>query len=170
MSASASTDSGSGQPCLEVIDPDQALARQALRAYIADVASRWYGRPATDEEVEAALVEHPSGDLRPPEGQFLIARLGTALLGCAGLRVLGAGVGEVKRVHVAPPARGQGLGRRLMLRVEDLARDQKIHTLRLDTRTDLIESRGLYASLGYVDVPAFNGGPYAQHWLSKSLP
>lgn len=169
MSGSSSTDGDDPVISMEVVDPEDLLARQALRAYIDDVASRWYQRPATAEEIEDALREHPSRDLRPPEGLFLIVRQGTGVLGCGGLRLLGAGVGEIKRLHVSPRARGQGLGRRLMLRLEELARERDVHTLRLDTRTDLVEARALYASLGYLDVPAFNGGPYAQHWLSKPL-
>ena len=41
--------------------------------------------------------------------------------------------------------------------------------LRLDTRSDLVEARGLYAALGYQEVPAFDGGPYAEHWFTKTL-
>ena len=41
--------------------------------------------------------------------------------------------------------------------------------LPLDTRHDLVESRRLYATLGYEEVPAFNGGRYAEHRLAKPL-
>jgi hypothetical protein len=41
--------------------------------------------------------------------------------------------------------------------------------LRLETRHDLVESRRLYAALGYEEVPAFNHGRYAEHWFAKSL-
>ena len=155
---------------VEVVDPVGSVARRALRAHMDDIASRWYGRPATTEEIDRGLVEHPSDDLRAPDGLFLVAQQGPTVLGCAGLRFLGEGVGEVTRVYVAPPARGKGLGRRLMLRLEQLARERRVQTLRLDTRSDLVEARAMYASLGYVEVPAFNKGPFAQHWFSKTLP
>ncbi|MFJ1539801.1 hypothetical protein ACIODS_14790 [Micromonospora chalcea] len=41
--------------------------------------------------------------------------------------------------------------------------------IRLDTRSDLVESRALYARHGYREIPAFTSGPYAQHWFEKSL-
>ncbi len=44
-----------------------------MRAYICDVASSYYRRPATTAEVQAALVQHPSDDLVPPTGLFLVA-------------------------------------------------------------------------------------------------
>ena len=50
---------------ITVMPPASAAARQVLRAYFAEVASRYYGRPATDEEVAAAMREEPSDDLTP---------------------------------------------------------------------------------------------------------
>ena len=132
-----------------VVDPACAVARQALRAHMDDIASRWYGRPASTEEVDAGLVLYASQDLRLPDGLLLVARNGPAVLGCAGLRLVGGGVGEITRVHVARTARRQGLGRRLMLRLEHLAREHRVQTLRLDTRSDLVEARAMYATLGY---------------------
>lgn len=134
-----------------------------------DLASRWYGRRATDREIEAALRDDPSDDLVAPEGAFLVARRDEAVLGCAGLRVLPGGVGEVKRVFVVPRARGEGLARRLMLQLEEIARRRGLRTLRLDTRSDLVEARRLYGALGYAEVPAFNDGKYAAHWFAKAM-
>lgn len=133
------------------------------------MVSRYQGRPATPSEVDEVLAAEPSDDLAPPFGAFLVARAGDTALGCAGLRLMGEGVGEVKRVFVTPLARGTGLGTRLMLELEAVARRLDVRTLRLDTRHDLVEARGLYAALGYQEVPAFNAGPYAEHWFAKPL-
>jgi GNAT superfamily N-acetyltransferase len=154
---------------IEVVAPDALAACQILRSYVADVASRYYGRPARDEEIDASLREDTSSDLAPPSGVFLLARQRSEVLGCAGLRWLPQGVGEVKRLFVAPGARGHGLGARLMGELERIARGQGLSVLRLDTRHDLVESRRLYAGLGYEEVPAFNRGRYAEHWLAKPL-
>ena len=155
---------------IERAAPSDAAARGALWAYLDDVASRWYGRPATDEEIATALLGDPSDDLVAPHGAFLIAWRRGAVVGCGGLRLLADGVAEVKRVFVAPSARGRGLGRRLMLELEELAQAEGVHTLRLDTRSDLIEARALYAALGYFEVPPFNDGRFAEHWSAKGLP
>jgi GNAT superfamily N-acetyltransferase len=152
-----------------VVAPDASAASQILRLYINDVASRYYGRQATDDEIDAALREDPSIDLAPPSGAFLVASQRGVVLGCAGMRFLPERVGEVKRLFVAPAARGRGLGARLMGELETIARGHAVSVLRLDTRHDLVESRRLYATLGYVEVPAFNDGRYAEHWLAKSL-
>lgn len=158
-----------GDVLVERAAPSDVAARSALWAYTDDVASRWYGRPATDEEIAAAVRDDPSGDLVAPHGAFLIARREGAVVGCGGVRLLANGIGEVKRLFVTPGARGQGLGRRLMLELETVARAEGVQTLRLDTRSDLVEARALYAALGYVEVPAFNDGRYAEHWFAKDV-
>jgi len=37
------------------------------------------------------------------------------------------------------------------------------------TRSSSRKPHPLYATLGYEEVPAFNGGRYAEHWLAKPL-
>ena len=139
--------------------PASAAARQVMRAYFAEVASRYYGRPATDEEVAAAMREEPSDDLTPPGGLLLVAVQDGAVLGCAGLRLLPGGIGEVTRVFVMPAARRRGLGSRLLDELETRARDHQVTTLRLDTRRDLVEARRLYPRHGYRETTPFSHGP-----------
>lgn len=152
------------------VDPASASADQAVRAYLHDVASRYYGRPATAGELEAALSEHPTDDLVAPHGAFLVATTGADVVcGCVALARVGPDVGEVRRLHVAAAFRRVGLGRRLMEEVEHRARDMGLVELRLDTRDDLVESQRLYESLGYVETPPHSCGPYAERWYSKTL-
>jgi ribosomal protein S18 acetylase RimI-like enzyme len=105
-------------------------------------------RQATDEEIEASRREDPSINLALPSGVFLVARQRYVVLRCAGLRLLPERVGEVKRLLVAPAARGRGLEAHLMGELERIASGHCLSVLRLDTRHDLVESRRLYAALG----------------------
>jgi len=75
----------------------------------------------------------------------------------------------VTRVFVEPAARGQGVGRLLMQELERQCRELGLDELRLDTRTDLVEARSLYASRGFVEGEAHNTDPYANHWFRKEL-
>lgn len=154
---------------IAVSSPAAREARQILRAYFNDVASRYYGRPATEAEIAAAMREESSDDLAPPRGLLLVAREKEHALGCAGLRLLPGHAAEVTRVYVVPAARRHGLGSRLLDCLEQHARQRQISTLRLDTRRDLIEARRLYARHGYREVAPFSSGPYADHWFEKTL-
>ena len=56
-----------------------------------------------------------------------------------------------------------------MAEIERLARERGLRELRLDTRSDLVESRRLYERIGYREVPRFGENPYAAHWFAKRL-
>jgi ribosomal protein S18 acetylase RimI-like enzyme len=158
------------EPAIIVVAPAADEARQILRAYFDDVTTRYYGRQASQEEISAAMRDEPSDDLELPRGLLVVARADGNVLGCAGLRLLRGQIAEVTRVFVVPAARRRGLGSRLLDCLEDHARQHRISTLRLDTRSDLLEARRLYARHGYREAPQFSSGPYADYWYEKALP
>ncbi|KAA5827187.1 GNAT family N-acetyltransferase [Saccharopolyspora hirsuta] len=133
------------------------------------MASRYYGRPATDAEVDEAIAEDPNEGLHPPTGVFLVVRDGAEPVGCVGIRELEPGIAELKRMYVKPQVRGRGAGVRLLSEAEQHAQRLGYRAIRLDTRNDLVEARGLYAKQGYREIPAYNDGPYAEHWFEKVL-
>lgn len=49
------------------------------------------------------------------------------------------------------------------------ARAAGVHTVRLDTRSDLVEARALYARHGYAEIPCYTDSPYADHCFAKRL-
>jgi len=158
------------QIVIERVAPVSPAAQHVLRAYTDEVASRYYGRQASEDEIDAALRDDPSDFLVSPTGVFLIARQPDgSIAGCAGMHLLPDRVGEVKRVYIVPAARGCGVAARLMAKVETIGREHGVTTLRLDTRADLVEARRFYARMGFVEIPAYNDGPYAEHWLAKAL-
>jgi GNAT superfamily N-acetyltransferase len=151
------------------VPPGSADGCAVLAAYFRDIVARYHGRPATADEVAAAMAAEPSDDLSPPGGLLLVARQAGTVMGCAGLRLLPAGIGEVTRVFVAPEARRRGVGVLLMGAVEAAAREHGLSTLRLDTGSHLTEAQQLYARIGYREVPAFNDGRFSDRWYEKSL-
>ncbi|MFD7861731.1 GNAT family N-acetyltransferase [Streptomyces sp. NPDC059783] len=146
--------------------PDAALLR---RDYYDEVASRYWGRPATAREIDEGLTDDGAELLAPPTGAFVVGRLDGRAEACAGLVLGDAGTAELTRVFVRPGARGTGGGGLLLAAVEELARTAGVRLLRLDTRSDLVEARGLYAKHGYREVPAFHHRQYAEHWFAKEL-
>ncbi|MFK0045604.1 GNAT family N-acetyltransferase [Streptomyces sp. NPDC090741] len=146
--------------------PDATALR---RAYYAEVAGRYWKRPATEAEIDEGLRDDPADGLVPPTGHFVVGRLEGTPRACGGIRLLDPVTAELTRVYVDPRARGTGGGAALLTALEAAARALGAGRIRLDTRSDLVEARALYARQGYTEIPAYNAGQYAEHWFGKPL-
>lgn len=107
-----------------------------------------------DFSVELAALP---GKYAPPRGELLLARdnAGQAL-GCVGLRPLAAaGCCEMKRLYLAPKARGTGLGRTLAEAIVQRAREIGYSELRLDTLASMAPAIGLYRQMGFAEIEPY---------------
>ena len=109
-------------------------------------------------------------DFSPPHGMSLVGYdvAGTAVCG-GGVKPLGDGAAEIKRMYVVPGARRRGLGRLLLGALEDAARDLGYSTVRLDTGPRQPRAQALYEAAGYRPIGNFNGNPVASYWGEKRL-
>lgn len=148
-------------------DPAGEDARHCLGEYYAELARRFPGG------FDVALSRDPdAADMRRPRGGFLLAISDGLPLGCVGLKGSGSSggaVAEIKRLWIAPCARGLGLARRLMASVEATARDLGIAVLRLDTNSALHEAAALYRAEGWTEIARFNDDPYPDLFFEKHL-
>jgi DNA-binding MarR family transcriptional regulator/GNAT superfamily N-acetyltransferase len=145
-------------------DPRHPDARSCLRAYFSELGQRF------DTGFDPARsIPASDGELTPPAGLLLVATLHGEPVGCGALKFHGAEPTEIKRMWVAPSARGLGLGRRLLASLEAHAAAGGSRVLRLETNRTLVEAVGLYRASGYREVAPFNDEPYADHWFEKTL-
>jgi DNA-binding MarR family transcriptional regulator/ribosomal protein S18 acetylase RimI-like enzyme len=77
--------------------------------------------------------------------------------------------GEVRHLWVASSARGLGLARRLLGRVEASMAVRGLGEARLGTHPALTEAIGLYLSSGYRPIPPYGTSPYDRLAFSKEL-
>jgi DNA-binding MarR family transcriptional regulator len=149
---------------LDAVDPDHPDAEHCLRSYFTELQERF----ETGFDPARSLLPS-AGELRPPHGLFLVARLHGETVGCAGLKLPPGAPAEVKRMWIAPHTRGLGLGRRFLAELEARAAEHGADVLRLDTNKALSAAIGLYHSYGFQEVAAFNDEPYAHHWFEKRI-
>jgi putative acetyltransferase len=90
--------------------------------------------------------------------RFYAASAGDEVMGCGGIW-LHEDCAEIKRVFVKPSARGLGLARKLMARLEDEAKSAGKRLTRLETGIHQPEALGLYRALGYKDCGPFGDYP-----------
>jgi DNA-binding MarR family transcriptional regulator len=149
---------------ISVEDPDSPDAKWCLGQYFAELGDRFEGGFNAGRSIPAG-----AGDLKPPRGAFLVARLDGRPVGCGAVKATESGVGSIKRMWVSREVRGAGVGRRLLLALEKEAAGLGMALLRLETNRSLHEAQALYRRNGYREVVAFNDDPYADHWFEKRI-
>jgi len=106
-------------------------------------------------------------EVAPGRGAFVIARMAGVPVGCGAIRVIGLARVELKRMYVDPSARGRGVGRRLVLALEERARQLGATRAMLETGTRQGEALALYERCGYRRVEPF--GEYLGSPLSVCM-
>jgi putative acetyltransferase len=90
--------------------------------------------------------------------RFFLARLNGAAIGCGGIALFDD-FAEVKRMYVREPARGRGVARALLTRIETEARVAGFGVLRLETGERQTPALRFYSRAGFRPCSAF--GDYA---------
>jgi GNAT superfamily N-acetyltransferase len=146
------------------VPADQPPASDLLAAVVAEL-NTMYG------DVEApGFPTATATDLGPPHGAFVVVfdDDGTPVAG-GGLKRLGDGLAEIKRMYVIPAARGRGIARTLLSALEHAARELGYVRVRLDTGARQPHAQRLYESAGYVAIDNYNDNDAAAFWGEKNL-
>lgn len=148
----------------EAVDPRNDDARAAMSSYFDELDDRFPdGFDRTD-----ALTNDAIG-FDPPAGAFVLACGSGTAIGCGGLQTLEPGIGEIKRMWIAPRWRGVGLAGRLLADLERRCGAMGHRAVRLDTNAILTDAIAMYEGAGYRPIDRYNDNPYAQRWFEKPL-
>jgi RimJ/RimL family protein N-acetyltransferase len=163
--------------CEVLFDADMAELCEATDAAIIEGGGFGWVEP----QGRAALTRHFRGVLLVPERELFIARLDGHVVGSAQLvrpprnneaQAVGA---QLTHAYLAPYARGHGLARLMVRRVEERAAALGHRVLNLDVRETQTTAIALFEALGYVrwgTHPAYarvRGRMVAGHYYYKLL-
>ena len=143
----------------------ESPARELIAAMVAEV-QRMYGGSLDDDPRSPSATP---ADFSPPGGVCLVGYEDGSAVSVGGVKRLDDETAEIKRMYVVPKARGRGAGRELLVALEDAARELGYARVRLDTGRDQPHARALYESVGYREIPDYNGNPYATYWGERDL-
>jgi len=145
--------------------PDVVVLAEQAQAHYREL----YGGPGDESVVDAA-------DFTSPTGHFLVGYVDSLPVAMGGWRRLGDRPGlpsqnaaEIKRMYVAPSARGRGLSRVVLAELEATAQEAGLDWLVLETGQPQVSAVRLYRSSGYTDIDGSSYGHYAGHPLAVHL-
>lgn len=130
------------------------LARELFREY-----SNWLQVDLCFQSFGKELAELP-GSYAPPNGRLLLAYENDELAGCVGLRKIGEGICEMKRLFLRDRFRGKGLGRKLIEAIISEAKQIGYQRMRLDTLPPKMnDAIALYRSYGFEEIAPYYNNP-----------
>jgi GNAT superfamily N-acetyltransferase len=143
------------EQCDPARPPASVLIEAVLTEYDAVMGRRLRGGPSATPQ-----------DFSPPSGSYLVGFVSGEPACGGGIKDLGNGIAELKRLYVVPKFRAKGLARRLLERLENVAGELGYHAIRLDSRKSGMH---FYLSAGYHQIPDYNGNPHAEFWGEKRV-
>ena len=144
-------------------DPEEPPASELLAAMRTELIGAYDN---------ASRLDNPPllpAELRAPDGAYYVGYEGPEAVAGGGLRRLGAGVAEIKRMYVRPDARSRGVAAALLHTLEEAARALGYTRTRLDTGPKQVTAQRLYQGAGYVEIAPYNDNPFACFWGEKRL-
>lgn len=124
------------------------IATQLILALNAELTERY-------PEDGANFFNLHADEVSEGRGGFFVAYQDGNPIGCGAVRRIEPHVAEIKRMYVTPSARGLGVGRQILDRLEAEARRLGAHRLVLETGPRQPEAIALYARAGFEQVPLF---------------
>ncbi|HMD58858.1 MAG TPA: GNAT family N-acetyltransferase [Steroidobacteraceae bacterium] len=134
---------------------DWSQARQLVQAYARSLAIDLSFQDFKQE------LEHLETVYGPPGGALLLAAEAGHWLGCVGIRRRSEHDSEMKRLYVAPQARGRGIGQQLAVAAMDAAVRLGYRRMLLDTLPSMSAAQALYLRLGFSPIPPYRFNPVA---------
>lgn len=150
---------------LELVRPDSPELWAAARALVEEYAAQLNIDLSFQDfhhEIDGLAREYS-----PPDGCFVLAREGTAFVGCGAVRRFAEHSCEMKRLYVVPASRGGRIGRAVADRLIAHARDIGYDTILLDTLPSMGAAHSLYLSIGFVPTSPYRHNPVsgATFWM-----
>ncbi len=144
---------------LRTLTADDSEALEQVRQYFRNYAA-WLGVDLSYQNFDQEMASLP-GAYAAPQGRLFFAEIDGRPVGCVGIRPLqdSDGLCEMKRLYVAPEARGQGVGATLAMAAIKAAKEIGYKKLMLDTLPNMRMAVKLYRELGFTEAPAYYQTP-----------
>jgi GNAT superfamily N-acetyltransferase len=127
--------------------------RAGDEAAFKDLNLAWIGKHFTVEKEDLKALDDPWGYILDKGGAIVIAESGGVPIGTCALLAIGNGTYEVAKMTVEESLQGQGIGKKMLAHVIELAKSRGAERLYLETNGKLKSAIRVYESVGFKHLP-----------------
>jgi GNAT superfamily N-acetyltransferase len=95
----------------------------------------------------------------PPYGGIILAKDAAETIGCVAIRKISVEAGELKRMYIQPNQQQKGIGKILLEKALQLAKDSHYKVVKLDTLNYMLPAIHLYKQAGFYEIAAYYHNP-----------
>ena len=96
-----------------------------------------------------------------PTGGIILCRSSGNFVGSVAVRKFEGDMAELKRMYVQPAFQHRGIGKALLKRSLELAKEYKYNFIRLDTLSNMLPAINLYKKYGFYEIAPYYHNPNA---------
>jgi len=146
------------------MDSDVFTTKELIKEYI-----RWINQDLSFQHIDQEIQTFPL-IYSEPKGSFFIAKDREKVIGCIGMKDLGNGICEMKRLYVKDEYKGQGIGGELIKTIIEEAKSKGYRKMRLDTLCKMVQAISLYKRYGFYEIAQYVNNPIeGAVFLEKNL-
>ena len=124
----------------------------------------WLNKYALTEEADLAMLDDPQGQISNTGGCIFLAKDGEEIVGSAALIKEAEGEFELAKMAVAAGWQGKGIGKLLIERCLDTAKELGANRIFLVSNSQLKTAIAMYENYGFRHVPLVNA-----HYLTADV-
>ena len=148
------------------IETDEEIA--GAKGLIIEYA-QWLNLDLCFQNIDDELNSFPE-KYKEPDGAFVVAKENNNIIGCVGIRKLEPKICEMKRLFVDDNNKGKGIGKKLVGKIIEEAKNKKYEKIRLDTIDTMETALNIYYKNGFYKIgPYYNNPNKGTVYLEKIL-
>ena len=120
--------------------------------------TQWLNLDLCFQNIDDELKNFPE-KYQEPDGAFIIAKENNNIIGCVGIRRLEPGICEMKRLFVNDNSKGKGIGKKLVEKIVEEAKNKKYEKIRLDTINTMDAALNIYCKNGFYIIEPYYDNP-----------
>jgi ribosomal protein S18 acetylase RimI-like enzyme len=136
----------------------RSKAEYAAAAALFSEYAQWLGIDLGFQQFDKELQELDKM-YAAPSGGIILCRSGNDFVGSVAVRKIDDEMAELKRMYVQPTFRHKAVGKALLERSLELAKEYKYRVIRLDTLSNMLPAISLYKKYGFYEIAAYYHNP-----------